>query len=171
MTRCNGTHPLPSGLLFSFERVEARHGLRLVPTTLVFLEGITFVLRRIILNGRTSENDPVETEVGLATSFGGRQDSRGLKNRTTATASLKMSDECACCPSTFSIQPLDPRLAMVAASRSSQFQNQEQCRTALLPLLNDDVRSTLIPLFLSPISATMYLPWSSTPASFSAFSA
>ena len=93
MTRYNGTHPLPSGLLLLLrEGPEPAMDHDLAGNDIGFAEGITLVLRGIILNGRTSENDArIETEIRLTDErfVKSRQDSRGLKNRTTTNSFTK----------------------------------------------------------------------------------
>ena len=99
-----------------------------------FAEGITFVLRGIILNGRTSENDArIERDRARRRAFREKPPrfSR-LQNQLLPTASLKMTDECACCPSTFSIQLPILVWRWLQHQDSSQFQTESNVALLLL---------------------------------------
>ena len=97
MTRYNGTHPLPSGLLLLLrEDPEPAMDHDLAGNDIGFAR-YHLCLRGIILNGRTSENNAgIETEIGLADGrFVKNANSRGLKYRTTTHGFTKNSEECA----------------------------------------------------------------------------
>ena len=93
MTRYNGTHPPPSGLLLLLrEGPEPAVDHDLARYDIGLAKGITLVLRGIILNSRASQDDArIETEIRLADErfMKSRQDSRGLKYRTTSNGFTK----------------------------------------------------------------------------------